>query len=267
MFPLRRGRKTDVGMSSIYTWTKRKEDLQVRIANPTHPYPRCAVLDCPKPTLAYERKGLNRNYCRQHAEHYRRHGSYSKPGYTAGELNPYRKAALSWLAAHSDAPAVRDATQRVEALYWRAGRPVEAFRAAGRPPHERAKSVWAHLRERGVAPSHLLAAWLAVELRHRADPRPERRIEYRRVQAAKILHRLAGGAHKRWERLRSDGSVEVETIHRYPASRGQVLRSLGRILSWAAAPLEAAVDHIACDIAGTAGLPEGRLPRARSRGG
>jgi len=43
------------------------------------------------------------------------------------------------------------------------------------------------------------------------------------VQAAKIVHRLASGTHKKWSRPVA-GATE---LHVYPASRGQVLRHIG----------------------------------------
>jgi hypothetical protein len=224
-------------MTTIDTWNRRRHNIRARVNNPSHAYPICAVLGCTQPTLAFVRRGLNPNYCRRHAEHYRRHGSYSKPSYRAGELNPYRRAAHAWLQAQADAPEVREAVDRVRTLYWRAGRPEEAFRLAGRSPHERTKYIWGRLHLRGVNPVHVLAAWAGVELRHQDDPCAESRPEFRRVQVAKVLHRLAGGSHKRWERERPDGTVEVMELHKYPASRGTVLRSVGRLASWAGEPL------------------------------
>jgi hypothetical protein len=75
-----------------------------------------------------------------------------------------------------------------------------------------------------------LAAWLAVDSAIRADAQPERRAEFRRVQAAKAVHRLASGTHKRWERERPGGGKQVEELHKYPHSRGRVLRHLGEQL-------------------------------------
>ncbi len=73
----------------------------------------------------------------------------------------------------------------------------------------------------------VVAAWLAVDLCLRDDPQPDRHDEYRQVQAAKLIHRMAGGTHKRWERQRGDGSVEVSELHKHPVSRGRVLRLVG----------------------------------------
>jgi hypothetical protein len=67
-----------------------------------------------------------------------------------------------------------------------------------------------------------------------ADPQGERKAEFKRVQAAKLVHRMASGSHKRWERQRSDGRISVHEIHKFPHSRGQVLRYIGEGLERAA---------------------------------
>jgi len=79
-----------------------------------------------------------------------------------------------------------------------------------------------------VDPKRPLAAWLAVELILQADPQGERKVEFKRVQAAKLVHRMASGSHRRWERQRPDGRVVIQELHAYPHSRGQVLRHLGK---------------------------------------
>jgi hypothetical protein len=222
---------------------KRRADIRARLSRAEGAYARCAVLECNAPTMAHQRNGLNRHYCRRHVEHYRRHGSYSKASYTATEINSYRRTAYAWLQAHRELPAVVEAVDRVRTLYWRGGRPVEAFRLAGRPPQERAKVVWARLHEHKVDPLQVLAVWLAVAMRHGDDVQPEHRVEFRRVQAAKVLHRLAGGSHKRWER-EVDGRLEITELHKYPASRGRVLHHVGRFVAWSAEPLEAHLDAL-----------------------
>lgn len=244
---------------------KRRADIRSRVSRAEGAYPRCAVLECDQPSMAHQRSGLNRHYCRRHVEHYRRHGSYSKASYPAVDLNPYRRTAYAWLQAHREVPAVVEALDRVRTLYWRGGRPVEAFRLAGRPPQERAKVIWARLHEHEVDPLQVLAAWLAVAMRHVDDIQPERRMEFRRVQAAKVLHRLAGGTHKRWER-ELGGRTEVTELHKYPASRGRVLRHVGRLASWSAEPLEGHLEEVLrLHRQGTVGKTSTRLARMRRR--
>lgn len=84
------------------------------------------------------------------------------------------------------------------------------------------------LGEQRTDPLEVLAAWMAVELRLQDDPQPDRHDEYKQVQAAKLIRRMAGGTHKRWEHERPDDSITVTSLHKYPASRGLVLRVIGR---------------------------------------
>jgi hypothetical protein len=212
----------------------RAEKLRSRIANTRASFAVCAVLDCKQPTTARAGRGLNRHYCQRHVEHYRRHGSYSKGSYRAHELRPHREAAHAWLRAHRDSPEVRDAVTNVLALYARSGRPEEAFRLTGKSPEERARNVWAKLRCAQVDPLRVLEAWATVELCHRNDPRPERKREYRCVQTAKAIHRMAGGSHKQWGTEAASTAIE---LHVYPASRGRVLRHVGEATAEAARSL------------------------------
>lgn len=134
---------------------------------------------------------------------------------------------MLWLRDHAADPYVQRAIAGVRGLYASAGTAVDAFRLTGMLPSERARVTWAQLRKREVDPLNVLAAWIAVDMRHRDDAQPDRHQEYRLVQVAKLIHRMAGGTHKRWERERADGRVEVTQLHRHPVSRGQILRVLG----------------------------------------
>lgn len=249
-------------MSSPQAMQKRREDIRRRIGNPTQANARCAVLDCARPSVAKEGSGLNRHYCRSHDEHHNRHGSYSKRSYSARELTPRRVNALAWLDENRQHPDVREALERVRKLYWRGGQPEEAFRLAGKSPERRALNCWARLRAQGVDPLHALSAWLAVSLCHRADLQPERKIEFRWVQAGKLLHRMSGGSHKRWEHANATGGIAVTELHRYPASRGRVLRHLGEQLANAALPLEAYLRAIEATTQSRARLPRTKRRRA-----
>lgn len=93
------------------------------------------------------------------------------------------------------------------------------------PPEERAWAIWASLRVRNIDPLDVLSACLAVELRHDDDPYAERQEQYREVQMAKVLHRMAGGTHKRWQQ---PGRAVATELHVHPHSRGSVLRYVGR---------------------------------------
>ncbi|WP_295686367.1 hypothetical protein [uncultured Nevskia sp.] len=217
---------------------QRKSDLKRRLAEGRDDSRYCAVIGCAQLTTASQGKGLNRLYCRSHEDHRERHGSYIKRSYTAGQLGPHRAEALRALHALSKDPLVKQARLGIETLYATAGAPVDAFRTRGLTPEERARVTWARLRQSGVDPLEPLAAWLAVVAVIKADPQPDGRSEFLIVQAGKLIHRLAGGTHKVWQRERPKGGVEVISLHRYPASRGRVLRHVGDNLAAVAEPLE-----------------------------
>lgn len=229
--------RTDDNVTNPEQRQRRLSNLHTRIANPVDAYERCRVYPCTNGTTADRGEGLNRLYCRKHIEFYRRHGSYVKRSYGAGELRPYRMKALQWLRAHGDEQSVRLSVAGVQRLYRSAGAPIEAFRLPGKTPAERARAMWAQLRKLEVDPLEVLAVWLAIDMRLRDDPQLDRHDEYRLVQAAKLTHRLAGGTHRRWERACADGSVEITEVHKHPVSRGQVLRVVGRELSAACTQL------------------------------
>lgn len=213
---------------------QRKADVNSRAQTPNHMYGYCRIIGCPNPATQGEGKGLNRLYCRKHEDHRQRHGSYTKGSYPVSVIHPLREAALQWIIANEDQRTVQLAIEAVRGLYRRAGPAIEAHRLAGLSPEQRANAAWARLREAGVDPRKPLAAWLAIELAASQDQQPETKPEFKRVQAAKLVHRMASGTHKRWERERGDGSVAVTEMHKYPASRGRVLRHLGEQLENAA---------------------------------
>ena len=219
-------------MSNPSQRQRRTSDLRARIARSAgESFNRCQVYPCDNRPTAGSGEGLNRRYCRKHIEHYRRHGGYVKKSYGSGELRPYREAAVRWLRDHAADLVVSTALGGIRELLSASGRPAEAFRLAGLSPAERARNAWATLAKRRVNPEEIAACFLAVQMRLRDDSQPDRHAEYRNVQAAKLLHRMAGGTHRRWERERDDGSVEVTELHRHPVSRGLVLRVIGQTLA------------------------------------
>jgi hypothetical protein len=209
--------------------TRRKQDVIRRVSKTDAPYSYCHVIGCPFPPTARTGKGLNRLYCRKHEDHFERHGSYFKRSYTASEINPYRKAALRWIKENQEDYLVSTAILKVETLYRNAGQHVEAFRLTGKPPEERARAAWARLRVKGVDARIPLSIWVAVEMISLSDPEPGKP-EFKHVQAAKIIHRQASGSHKKWEQVRSDGRIRVVELHKFPMSRGLVLRHIGKQL-------------------------------------
>lgn len=231
---------------------KRAKDVKARATQPDHMYSYCRVIHCGQPARAGTADGLDRLYCRRHADHYQRHGSPTKKSYPAQVLNPYRQAALVWMMAHEEDFWVKDAVGKVRGLYNRSGQKAEAFRLRGLSPRERGTALWARLRASEVDPRLPVAAWLAVEMVLKDDPQPDLKPEFKRVQAAKLVHRMVSGTHKRWERKRPHplhpGLPPVRVVeekHWYPKSRGRVLRHIGQDLAGA---VELLADHRLEDI-------------------
>jgi len=219
-------------MTSWERHRRRKQDVKTRASTPNSMHNYCRVVGCRNPARAGTEDGLDHRFCRHHYDYHQRHGSPYKGSYTAQQLDPYRKAALSWLKTNEDDIWARSAVERVNGLYQRAGPAVEAFRLRGLSPRERAWAAWARLRKAEVDPRRPVAAWLAVELAIADDPQPVQTIEYKLVQAAKLVHRMASGTHKRWEQPVSStnqGRLRKRTVelHVYPRSRGRVLRHIG----------------------------------------
>lgn len=206
------------------------EKLNQRLQHPNSMFSYCRIIGCHNSASAGTDEGLNHLYCRKHEDFYERHGSYTKRSYTASEINPYRKTALDWLKSNTDNITVKLAIKGVEALYGSAGAHIEAFRLNGLSPEERAKAAWARLRVAKVDPIAPLAAMLAIELIIKDDPLAERKQHFKWVQAAKLVHRMASGSHRRWEREGDDGKIHVEELHKYPRSRGRVLIHIGQQL-------------------------------------
>lgn len=188
----------------------------------------CAVLECSQPTRAASGEGFDQRLCRRHHEHYQRHGSPFRGSYTAAELKPHRRAVMQWLKANKGTPEVRQALDRVDILYRSSGPAVPAFRLRGMSPRERARKAWARLREASVPPLKVVAAWLTIQRAIEHDPEAITRPEFARVQAAKLVHRLASGTRKSWEQRDASGRlVRVDRLEVYPRSRGKVLREIG----------------------------------------
>jgi hypothetical protein len=217
-----------------------REEVKARAGLPNAMYSYCRVVGCRTPARAGTADGLDMRYCRSHADHFQRHGDVLQGSFPAAILNPYRRAAFDWLTAHPDDVYVKNAIERIRQLYRRAGSAEEAFRLRGLKPKERAKVAWARLRKAEVDPRLPLAAWLAVEMAVKDDPRSVTKVEFKRVQAAKLVHRLASGTHKQWTQAKPDPSWPgrkvdyVQALHWYPKSRGRVLRHIGEDLERAA---------------------------------
>ncbi len=212
--------------------------LRHRVITPAAEHPtKCWVPDCRKPSGAAT-PGLLGRFCKQHASHYRRHGSPLRPSYTGPETNPNRRAALAFLRANPDDMFVKLAIEHVRDRYRTAGIEVDAGR--GTSTGQKADAVWARMREADVDPLFVLAAVAGVWLTVEADPqRPSSGkwgSEYRVVQVAKVIMRIAGGEVRRWassERVADPITGRTERpppreLRKFSASSGRVLRIVGK---------------------------------------
>lgn len=183
---------------------------------------RCTLPGCRNPTQRVARNGYSHRYCKQHVEHHRRHGSYWFKSFTAAELAPFMRAARAWLKVHADDRRVRSAIASLEGLLQGAGRVENAYSLRGKSAEERARIALARLRKAGIDPMTILERAIAVTACCEAKGIDERQREYRHVQIAKSVHRLASGTH----RTTSGFSMPSK----YPRSEGQVLRRIGERL-------------------------------------
>jgi hypothetical protein len=109
--------------------------------------------------------------------------------------------------------------------------PVDpAMNLRGQSAAYRARVAFARLREAGVTVERLLAIYLGVAALIEDDWGSHRVREFRIVQAAKAVHRLASGTHRRWEMWNPRGAAVKTELHVYPKSSGLVLRKIGATL-------------------------------------
>lgn len=222
------------------TRQQRQHDIRRRASQPDPMYSYCRIIGCHQPATAGTDSGLNRRYCRKHEEHYERHGSHTKRSYRLADIQEHRKQATRWIKANAHLPAVIHAKAAIERHYQQAGPKIEAFRLRGLSPEERAWVAWARLREASIDPVRPLIAWLTIALTIQHDSQPETKREFQMVQAAKLIHRIASGSHKRWEHQKPNGITITQQMHRYPHSRGLVLRHIGKQLEQVAESVEQA---------------------------
>lgn len=199
--------------------SRRRSLVKRRIALETHrAATHCIIPGCGRLTMKAAREGLAPHHCRKHVEHRARHGSYWLKTYTAAELKPYLTAANAYvrLLAATD-KFIAAAIAGLRTTLDEAG-PVEiATRLKGMSATKRAKIGLARLRVAEVEPERILCIVLAVTAV--AESNGHRPREFRTVQFAKAVHRLASGT----------GWVSSKK-RAYPKSTGQVLRVMGRLL-------------------------------------
>jgi len=206
-----------------------KAAIQNRIAR-LEGLPRCAVPGCTRPTMVEAGVGLGAYHCRYHVQYKARHGSLWCPSIKAGDLRPYVKAASRWIRQNRNNREIAFALQWLRGLLDSAGPVRRTDEIRRKSATERAKVAFARLREAGIKPERLLAIHLGVTANIADDPDSHRVEEYRVVQVAKAVHRLASGTHQRWNWPMSDGTTRVIAMHDYPKSSGRVLRVIGRAI-------------------------------------
>jgi hypothetical protein len=174
--------------------------------------------------------GLADCHCQYHVQRRARHGSHWCPSIKATDLKPYLKAAHRWISEQRDAIAVAYPLIGLQGLMDGAGKAERAQDIKRLPAARRARIAFARLREAGIKPERLLAIHMAVAALIEDDRDSHRVPEYRTVQTAKAVHRLASGTHSRWDFPLANGSTAPLIIHNYPRSSGRVLRVIGHEL-------------------------------------
>lgn len=178
---------------------------------------RCHVPGCRRLTQRSAANGLSELYCKVHVEFHRRHGSHWRRTYFAAELAPYQTAARHWLKSHRQQSQVAGVTASLDQLLAGAGRAESAYDLRGMSPSEKARIAIARVRNAGASGARLLEIALSVAAKIDQDGPHDH--EFREVQIAKVVHRLASGTH------RSTSGFPMPS--KYAPSAGRVLRILG----------------------------------------
>lgn len=173
--------------------------------------------------------GLAAFHCRKHVEHKARHGSHWHGTYSAAELKPYLAAATLYVRLRAESDRfIKAALQSIALLLEESGPTEIATRLRGMSARRRARIALARLRVAGIKPERIVSIVLAVTALIEEDPGSHRVKEFRIVQIAKALHRLASGTHKSWSFVDDHGRQRNIAMHAFPRSSGQVLRIIGR---------------------------------------
>lgn len=81
----------------------------------------------------------------------------------------------------------------------------------GQPAGYRARVAFARLRKAGIEPRRLLAIYLGNCALIKDDFGAHHTLEFKIVQAAKAIHRLASGTHRSWEMLNPPGLTSAQS--------------------------------------------------------
>lgn len=173
--------------------------------------------------------GLAAFHCRKHVEHKARHGSHWHGTYSAAELKPYLAAATSYVRLRMESDRfIKQALTDIALLLEESGPTEIATRLKGMAATKRARIALARLRVGGIKPERFVATVLAIHALLNEDPQTHNVKEFRVVQIAKALHRLASGYHRVWELQDAKGRSQKIELHAFPRSSGPVLRLIGK---------------------------------------
>ncbi len=131
----------------------------------------CNVIDCAKPRLQAQGKGVGR-YCLEHANHQRRHGHTTRASFTGKQLGSFRRAAWEWVTANSKDILVAHALMAIDHRLDHSGAVVEPNALMGLSARNRANAVWSRLRRREINPVVILSVAIAVDALLSLDPTP-----------------------------------------------------------------------------------------------
>ena len=157
-------------------------------------------------------------------------------------MRPYVKSAEHWIKEHRKDPSFLSAYWEIEHLLAGSGRVEPAMNLRGQSARSRAKVAFARLRAAEIPTRRLVAIYLGVSALIEDDWKSHNVREFRVVQAAKAVHRLASGTHRKWDFWDPlTGGTRPYQIHAYPRSSGLVLRKIGEVLEKACGELARAV--------------------------
>lgn len=199
----------------------RNAEIKRRSSAPLEPgvSRRCNVLGCSRLSQRASGTGLSETHCKYHVEFHRRHGSYWRRSFLKDQLEPYRQAATKWVSARQGQPNVVRVVRHLQQLIDNSGRRYSAYDVRWLDPDQRANAVLANLREEGKTGEQLLIIVLTIHAAvSELGPRGDR--EFRHVQIAKLMHRLASGTH------RTTSGFRIPS--KYPRPEGVFMRTLGR---------------------------------------
>lgn len=221
----RRGRRSNAALSSILGDER-----------------RCVIPRCKRLAETSAGTGLDQFHCRYHVQYKARHGSHWHATYKASELRPYISSAEHWIKEHRQDPTYRGAYWELEYLLAGSGHVEKAMNLRGQSAEYRARVAFARLRAAEISAWRLMAIYLGVAALIEDDWKSHNVREFRIVQAAKAVHRLASGTHRKWDFWDPlTGGTRPYQIHAYPRSSGHVLRKIGEALEKACAELARAV--------------------------